>query len=1050
MGEISLKEIDELIEKSDQFNSLEKHLTALSKLIVPFLELDIDSEITFNSLFIFETEHSKNRFIAFCLLRIYSKNPELIANSSLKHKIHKFFDQSIQDLYHQLHISLKEDNYSKASKLSSYVKTIENHLDSNINTAIDLHFINNYVSAYKSAIKQKQKNPILWQFFGSEINDQLFNNVFKIIDDYVNSEIKNQFELYNKAISTLDTIIDISKGTGTKYSILYIEQPFLSIKQKLIDDFKNNPYSRPALLKILKTTKKYPFSTGVNYKIQLLIENGSSGVANNTVVKIELYSDDIIKLNKNEIFVGLVQSTAIVEFEYLGIANSDNILIIGKVEWHNFNGEKCLEDFEILLEGQNTSVNWSEIINLEPYDLEPVTNESKFIGREKIITDLKKIGEKVTSSYIFGQRRVGKTSIVKTLQSIINAEDIFIIYIEAGDWSNATSPNKSLADLGKAICTKIIRHSKKFSSLNIPDFEGSFNRLTGFLDEILEIDSNFKLLIVLDEFDRVSNELLYNGETAKSFVLTIRSISNREPFGFILVGGEKLEYILSQWQEFNKFRPIRVDYFDKKTEWEDFKNLIRNPVNGILEISDKAIDYIYNQTSGNPYFTKKICIELFTYMTNNRDYHVTEVEAKRATDTARDGHKIAATDFSHFWKDGIKDKEEKEEEISINRRKILLSIGSLLKEDKATSKQAIVDRGIINGLSEMQASKTLEEFLQREIIRVENNNYLFVVKFFQDWLISNGLDKIITTFREEQILELRKHYDDQLRITHQELNNLSNRWPTYKGKEITTEILREWLDQFEGIENQRFIFTIIENIKFYSLIEIREKMELIFNEVRKEIKKAEKEIILKEGKRKRDDIIISYFDTSPVKSGAEYAKIFVETNNIYKDFASTPEKLELKLNSTNNINAILFVDDFIGTGQSIIENLNQIIPSIKDLIKKRKILVIIGAITGFQEAKHKIEEFALKNDFQIAVKLIDPLDNSNRCFNNDSQIFKKPYDREKAKSLCDKIGQNLEKNHPLGYGNCQSTVIFPNTCPNNSLPILWKETSNWKPLFKRG
>ncbi|MCK4662282.1 MAG: hypothetical protein KAT68_05415 [Bacteroidales bacterium] len=410
---------------------------------------------------------------------------------------------------------------------------------------------------------------------------------------------------------------------------------------------------------------------------------------------------------------------------------------------------------------------------------------------------------------------------------------------------------------------------------------------------------------------------------------------------------------------------------------------------------------------------------------------------------------IAATDFSHFWKDGIKEKEENEEEISINRRKVLLSIGQLLKANRKTTKQAIIDKSIANGLNNLQAEKTLDEFIQRKILKIESTNYRFVVKFFEDWLISNGLDKIITTFQEEQRIILRERYEEQITVKSDEINLLSKSWRSYKGKEISTDIIREWLEQFEGIEEQRCIFKLLENVKLYSNNEIREKMEDLFRLVKKEIVKADKSIFIEKGKLKRDDIIVSYLDKNPVKSGAEYAKIFVEANNIYKDNSTSPDKLEKKLLELKNINALVFVDDFIGTGKSIIENIEPIIENYKERIEEKNIIVVVGVITGFQEAKYEVEKIIKKTNLPIKLLLLDPLDNSNKCFYSNSLIYTEPIKREKAKDICNKIGLQLEKKHPLGFGNCQATVVFPNTCPNNSLPILWKETNRWKPLFKR-
>lgn len=1041
-----LNEIDSLIESSQTFSSTDAFLKELVLLVFEYLDIELVPDT--NSIFTREIEFSKKRFIGYCLLRVYSINSTLLTNMSVKHNVHKLIETALPEVFNSSNLNGKSETYEIENKLNNYTKTIEKQINQKVNSKFDLELIQVYENNYRSSINKNVHKPLLEYFWGDTIDRQSIDNAFKLIRGYKDCDLSQKYDLYNKSLSILDSIIDSVNEVNTKYSIEYILKPFSKIKEILKADFDTNPFSKSAKLTVQKTIKKYPFSPGVDYKLQFQIINESTGYANDVKIKITLYSDDIIQLKNQEQFVGIVKTSSIVEFNYKGLKHSDNILIYGQISWVNFNEEENSTDFEITLDGQKNNINWEKIEKEEPYDLEPVTEENNFIGRKKIISELKKIRRKVSSSYIFGQRRVGKTSIVKTLQSIASSSDMLFIYIEAGDWESAGNPNQSLNDLGSRICNKIKRHNQKFKSIELPKFEGSLNRITEFLDEISEIDNSLKVVIILDEFDRISKDLLYEGEIAKSFVLTIRSISNREQFGFILVGGEKLEYILSQWQEFNKFNPYRVDYFDKETEWEDFKTLIKYPINGLMEISDKAIDYIYTQTSGNPYFTKKICSELFSLMVSNRDSHITVDEAVLATSIARDSNNIAATDFSHFWMDGIREKEE--EEISINRRKVLLSIGQIINKNQLTTKQMVIDQSMMNGLSELQAEKTLAEFVQRKILKIEDNNYRFVVKFFEDWLISNGLEKIITTFQEEQRILLRQNYEEQLRVKHEEINLVAKSWSVYKGKEITTDIIREWLEQFDGLENQRHMFKILENLKFYTNNEIREKMEDLFREVRKEIRKEEKERFIKENQKKRDDILVSYLDQNPAKSGAEYAKVFVEANNIYKDNSTVISKLEKKLKENKNLNALVFIDDFIGSGNSIIENLKELDLNYKDIITERKLIVIIGVITGYLDGKNSIEKYAENLNFPVRIKIIDPLDKSNRCFDNDSSIYQKPIEREKAKKICYNIGLSLEKHHPLGYEDCQATIVFPNTCPNNTLPILWKKTANWKPIFERG
>jgi hypothetical protein len=1048
MSEVSILEIDKLIVNAGSFSKSEDFLNTLASLVIPFLAKKERGETNNRELFNNDLIQKDKRFISYCLLRVFSVNSNLVTEGLIKHKVIKLIEESTPEIYTYLKLDFKEKNYLKESRLGDFVEAIENKINENLNREFDLLSVKNYKSHILSSINNKTYKALIIDYIDFNLINKSVDLLFNLLNEYVEGETLNKYQNYNNIVKNIDKILESSKELGTKYSMEFVYLTFNRIKDVIVNDFANNPNSKPADLIIVKTEKKYPIIKGVEHKLQLRINNKSTGFANDTQVIITDATNVNLKSKSN--FIGQIKTYSLIDFDYVGLQKAASTNIKGYVEWVNFDGKKVKSDFDFTLEGQNTNVNWSKLEYTEPYDLEAVTSEDEFIGRKKIIDNLKRIGKKVNSSYIFGQRRVGKTSIVKTIQSSIKFDNTLIIYLEAGDWNNATSPEKSMDDLGQKICKKIIKSNIKYKELQMPSFNGSFSSITDFLDEVTEIDPNYQVLIILDEFDRITNSLLYQGEIAQSFVLTIRSISNRAQFGFVLVGGEKLEYILSQWQEFNKFKPIRVDYFDKKSEWEDFNNLIKRPVQDVLEITDKAVDYIYKQTSGNPYFTKKICIELFLLMVNNRDNHATEEEARSATHIARDSQNIGATDFSHFWKDGIKEKEAKEEEISINRRKVLLALGQLIKQDVKTSKQTVLDKSMANGLNTLEAEKTLEEFVQRKIIKVNAGEYRFVVKFFGDWLVSNGLNKIITTFNEEQAIILRRQYENDLKITSQELNKLSQSWSSYKGEKITNENIRTWLEQFADLEEQRLMFNIIENVKFYKPLEIRDKMEELFGEVRKEIARSNKIVYKSVGKQKRDDILVSYLDKNPVKSGAEYAKIFVETNNIYKDNSTNPDRIESKLNELKNINALVFIDDFIGSGNSIKENLEPILAGNKEYFLENKINIIIGVITGFEAAKNKIHKYAKQTGLSVKVILLDPLNKSDKCFDNNSLIFPKHIERQKAESICKKIGATLEKRHPLGFSDCQSRVVFPTTCPNNSLPILWKETSTWKPLFKRG
>lgn len=72
-------------------------------------------------------------------------------------------------------------------------------------------------------------------------------------------------------------------------------------------------------------------------------------------------------------------------------------------------------------------------------------------------------------------------------------------------------------------------------------------------------------------------------------------------------------------------------------------------------------------------------------------------------------------------------------------------------------------------------------------------------------------------------------------------------------------------------------------------------------------------------------------------------------------------------------------------------------------------------------------------------------------FGEYSKVFESDHDRGRALAIVRKYGLQLEKRCPLGFGELQLCVVFERGCPNNSLPVLWSESTKhkWKALFRR-
>jgi hypothetical protein len=1000
--------------------------------------------------FLFKKENDKNiqRFIAICFLRI-TANQNFEQLNTKKHQVFKFIIESVPDICQQININEKTETYKKEIQIKDYILEREAEYKTNLIFIGTTNDISKFINEFRRVVNNK-KSFLLKSFCENLIEKNGIENLFSNLNLFLTANEDEKHSLYIKIDLLITQFLQKCISINTYYCREYLYNSFQEIKSIIKKEIEKSPYVLPTELDIDKTEKKYPFFKNAKNSISLIISNTGEGYANNVELKIKKYNENEISFSDTVKYLGDIQfNSIVVNFPYESIKEYKTIKIEFDIVWTSNNKEEILTK-EIIFESQKTIFNWDDYSTLTPYNLEPVETNSELIGRDNILQSLvKMLNKPLGSAYVYGQRRVGKTSIVKTLLNSVVSEDILIIYIEAGDWNDASDANKSMDNLGIKICKKIKRSKNKFNSVEIPDFNGSFNKISDFLDDISDIDQDFKVLIILDEFDRISSTLYERGDIGKSFVLTLRSISNRPQFGFILVGGEKMEYILSPWQEFNKFSPIRVDYFSRERDWEDFRQLVKKPVENILEITDKAINKLFEETNGNPYFTKKICMELYTLMTSNRDNHVTEKEAEASIKIAENTSNIGATDFSHFWEDGIKGKVEKEEEISLIRRKLLIIMSQILISKEKLTKNRIIDKAYEIGINQGDVEKCLIEYEQRKIIDFKDDSYSFIVRFFKQWLITGGKEKIISTFEEEERVNLYKKFEEELRVKSKEISDIANSLSNYKGNKITPNHIRAWLDQFEEIFDQRLVFKLLQNFKLYSELEIREKLKANFARIQKDLNNRGFERILDINKRKRDEFLVTFIDSSPSKGSTYYTKLFADENNIYSDNVTTPDLIEKKLKEKSGIKALVIIDDIIGTGKTIISNINiYITDEIKEIIKKRKIPIYISTITGFLDSKEKILT-AISNDLDCEIFIYDILADDDKCFSNDSRIFDSPIDRKKTKDICLSKGETLEPKMPLGYGNSELLIAFPINCPNNTLPIFWKKSNKWNPLFER-
>jgi hypothetical protein len=130
----------------------------------------------------------------------------------------------------------------------------------------------------------------------------------------------------------------------------------------------------------------------------------------------------------------------------------------------------------------------------------------------------------------------------------------------------------------------------------------------------------------------------------------------------------------------------------------------------------------------------------------------------------------------------------------------------------------------------------------------------------------------------------------------------------------------------------------------------------------------------------------------------------------------------------------VFVDDFIGTGNTVIkywENLQGFLTNAQE--------VCLLVLAAYEEGIEKIEQFSSLN-----IITNRRLSVNEKIFSESCTLFTRE-EKEILKHYCEISGNSW----PEGYGECQSTIVFFHRAPNNTISILRCNTPSWKGLFPR-
>lgn len=805
--------------------------------------------------------------------------------------------------------------------------------------------------------------------------------------------------------------------------------------------------------------KRYPLhEEGRPLRIAIPLRNGGRGVASNVEVKIDADDNDLLFQSEHLILGSVPPGEFTVNFDAEVMRPSNMMQVLVTVAWSEV-GQSDRKQIEQIFQisPQRTEIDWSAQKYKSPYSTAVAKGET-FVGRRDLVQNLagKILRSPMESFYITGQKRVGKTSlalaVVDFARTTFVEGEVFFREILWGSIANE-DPRKSLAALGQRIAEGIMRELPAGTRLSEIKFDGSLSELVELAEQAERLMPKAKFVFVIDEFDEIHPELYQQGNLAETFFANIRAITNCDNICFILVGGENMPFVMDrQGQKLNKLSRVPLSYFSRSTEWEDFKELISRPTAGILDWHDEAMSEIFNVTNGNPFFAKKLCASVFEVAVSERDADITAQEVKAAI--LKEVSSFDTNAFSHLWQDGIH-KPVLDREPDVQRRcRALVLISRVLRKGTNISSDTVVAERDGVAVSQNEIKSVLNDFVGRGVLKEASGQYQFVLPIFGQWLKEVGGSRLIADALGEELALRAQAADDAAYVQSNEIVDLAARWPTYRGQRISTEQIREWLDQVDSFQDQRLLFTLLENTKFFDEAEVSERLQAFFRKIRSDLP----EFVIRRRSDRRKDVWVTYADGEG-KSGQSYGVRFVEENKISARGILPPaaftSEARKRLEGDERPATLVFIDDLVGTGKSLSKNLIRFFEANQDIIMELNIPVHIMILIATPEGEERIRDNIRKFEWlNFDITYGEMVSDRFEAFASGSGYWRNSDDRDRAKSLCEDLGVGIYPGNPLGFGDRGLTVVFPANCPNNSLPILHSPSVSgaskaWKPLFPR-
>ncbi|HEY9787849.1 MAG TPA: ATP-binding protein [Candidatus Obscuribacterales bacterium] len=369
-----------------------------------------------------------------------------------------------------------------------------------------------------------------------------------------------------------------------------------------------------------------------------------------------------------------------------------------------------------------------------PFEYGAIVEADAFCNRQRELADLNRAIENGERIFLFGERRMGKTSLVKRAMSKLAKNRFIAAYVDLwptdSEESFISAFASALTEAANNTPQKMLEFARSFFSRLVPsvtlDAEGKaridftmagVREVERTLEDVLSAPmkiskkTNKQILIVLDELQQLFE---YEDDLVERQLRS--SMQQQRGVSYIMLGSRKH---LIQKMLLDKARPLfraGAHYPLEPISEEHWLEFIQDRfVQTGKFITSSQISEICTLTQGHPFYTQHLCHALWEL--TDEKAHVADEAIGQSLDMV-----LAREDYAYnaIW-----------ESLTLSQRRLLEGLALDPPQPKIFAAE-FLDRYELKSAS--TAQRAVKGLIERDIIDREKDSYQIVDRFFQIWI----------------------------------------------------------------------------------------------------------------------------------------------------------------------------------------------------------------------------------------------------------------------------------------------------------------------------